>query len=132
MKYFKTILIALISSLSITGISFIDGKIWDVLFYVIGIVSYFIVGTLFSVGILHSKKAGSMAYVIVFLILAVTCFWFYRVLAKFRVWLLSIPLIVRIAIPSIFAAAIIGLIILNIVLKNRKKKENKTEIETLK
>ena len=129
MKNFKALLIALISGLSITGISFIDGKIWNVLFYVIGIISYLIVGVLISFGLLASRKARSEAYAIVFAALALSCLWFYNLLAKFRVWLLDLPIFVKIIVPISLILAIVALIVANCILNSKKKKENKTKNE---
>ena len=58
MKKLKALLVFLISSLAITGVSFIDGKIWNVIFLVVGMIAYVIVGILFSIGVLHGKEAG--------------------------------------------------------------------------
>ena len=69
MKKLNALLVFLISSLTITGVSFIDGKIWDVIFIVVGMVTYAIVGVLFSIGVLHGKEAGKEAYVFVFFLL---------------------------------------------------------------
>ena len=112
MKKFKTLMILLVSSLSITGISFIDGKIWDAIFYIIGISSYFIVGVLISFGFLSTKKAREDAYVIVFVALAFSCLWVYNMLVKFKTWLDSIPITVKIIVPCMLAIVIIALIIL--------------------
>ena len=62
----NALLVALISALAITGISFIDDQIWNVIFIVVGIASYSIVDILFSIGILHGKQAGKDAYALVF------------------------------------------------------------------
>ncbi len=128
MKHFKAFLIALISSLGITGISFIDGKIWNVLFYIIGIISYLVVGMLISFGLLASKKARSDAYVIVFVALSLSCLWVYNLLAKFRAWLLDLPVFVKIIVPCALVLATIALIIANCVLKSKKKKINAVTI----
>ncbi|MDY2896451.1 MAG: hypothetical protein SOT51_06135 [Candidatus Enterosoma sp.] len=40
MKKINTLLVFLISGLAITGDSFIDGKIWDVIFLVVGMIAY--------------------------------------------------------------------------------------------
>lgn len=66
MKRLNALLVFLISSLAITGVSFIDGKIWDVIFLVIGMIAYAIVGILFSIGVLYGKEAGKEAYAFVF------------------------------------------------------------------
>ena len=69
MKKLNTLLVFLISSLTITGISFIDDQVWNVIFYVVGIIAYGIVGLMFSAGILHGKQAGIKAYGLVIFLL---------------------------------------------------------------
>ena len=69
MKKLNALLVFLISSIAITGISFIDGKIWDIIFLVVGMIAYAIVGFLFSIGLLSTKKDGKDAYAFVFLLL---------------------------------------------------------------
>lgn len=128
MKHFRVFLIALISSLTITGISFIDGKIWNVLFYIIGIISYLVVGVLISFGLLASKKARGEAYAIVFVALSLSCLWVYNLLAKFRAWLLDLPVFVKIIAPCALVLATIALIIANCVLESKKKKINAAKI----
>ena len=66
MRKLNALLVFLISSLAITGISFVDGKVWDVIFLVVGMIAYAIVGIIFSIGILHGKQAGKDAYALVF------------------------------------------------------------------
>ena len=63
MKKLNALLVFLISSLAITGVSFIDGKIWNVIFLVVGMIAYAIRGIMFSIGVLHGKKAGKEAFV---------------------------------------------------------------------
>ena len=55
---YKILLVTLVTSLTITGISYIDDKIWNLIMCVIGMLAYSIVGVLFSIGILHGKNAG--------------------------------------------------------------------------
>lgn len=101
MARLNTFLVFLISSIAITGISIIDGKIWDIVFLIIGMVAYAIVGLLFSVGLLSGRKAGKDAYAFVFLLLILAGYGFYQLLVTTRNWILSWPLIIKIVIPSI-------------------------------
>lgn len=118
----------LISSLVITGISFIDGIVWDVVFVVVGLVAYAIVGILFSIGILSTKKQGSDAYAFVFFLLLLGGYGVYKALEALRNWILSWTLAAKIAVPSAISAAIIVGIVLTIRygIKNKEKlkKEN--------
>ena len=123
MKKINALLVFLISSLAITGISFIDGKIWDVIFIVVGLVAYAIVGVLFSIGILSTKKQGSDAYALVFFLLLLGGYGVYKALEALRNWILSWPLAAKIAAPIAIGAAIIVCIILTIryAIKNKDK-----------
>ena len=53
MRKLNALLVLLISSLAITGISFIDDQVWNIIFLVVGMVAYAIVGFMFSIGFLH-------------------------------------------------------------------------------
>ncbi len=121
MKRLNALLVFLISSLAITGVSFIDGKIWDVIFLIVGMIAYAIVGILFSIGALHGKEAGKEAYAFVFFLLLLAGYGVYKCLEHLRLWILAWPLIVKIIVPAVVALCIVGVIIL-IVFKRRKSK----------
>ena len=104
MKKNNALLVFLISSIAITGISFIDGKIWDIVFLVIGLIAYAIVGFLFSVGILSTRQNGKEAYAFVFFLLILSGFGVYKILKTIRNWILSWPLFVKIMVPSFIIA----------------------------
>lgn len=127
MKKINALLVFLISSLTITGISFIDGKVWDVIFLVIGMIAYSIVGILFSIGILHGKDAGKEAYAFVFLLLILGGYAVYKGLEKLRLWILAWPLFVKILVPSIIGAIIITGIVLIILYKKKINGKNQTD-----
>lgn len=122
MKKYIALLTFLISSLTITGISFIDGKIWDVVFLIIGMIAYAIVGVLFSIGVLHGKQAGKDAYTFITVLLLLGGYAAYKGLLAFKKWVISWPLFVKIIVPTIIFLLIVGIIVL-IVFK--KKKGNK-------
>ena len=106
MKKLNALLVFLISSIAITGISFIDGKIWDIIFLVVGMIAYAIVGFLFSIGLLSTKKDGKDAYAFVFLLLLLGGYGFYKLLELIRNWILSWPLFVKILVPTLLIAGI--------------------------
>ena len=112
MKKINAILIFLISSLVITGISTIDGKIWDAIFIVVGMVAYALVGILFSIGIITTKKQGRDAYSIAFFLLLLIGYMVYRLLEGIRNWVFSWPFAIKVAVPSTIGVAIIVGIIL--------------------
>ncbi|MDY4053007.1 MAG: hypothetical protein SOY80_06680 [Bacilli bacterium] len=119
MKKLNALLVFLISGLAITGVSFIDGKIWDVIFIVVGMVAYAIVGVLFSIGVLHGKEAGKEAYAFVFFLLILAGYGVYKGLEKLRLWILAWPLVVKIIVP-IMIALLIGALITLIIIKRKR------------
>lgn len=119
MKKLNALLVFLISSLAITGVSFIDGKIWDFIFIVVGMVAYAIVGILFSIGVLHGKEAGKDAYAFVFFLLIIAGYGVYKGLEKLRLWILAWPLVVKIIVP-IMIALLIGVLITLIIIKRKR------------
>ena len=104
MKKLNALLVFLISSIAITGISFIDGKIWDIVFIVVGLIAYSIVGFLFSIGVLSTRQNGKDAYMLVFFLLILGGFGVYKLLEMARNWILSWPLFVKIMVPSFIIA----------------------------
>ena len=119
MKKLNALLVFLISGLAITGVSFIDGKIWDVIFIVVGMVAYAIGGVLFSIGVLHGKEAGKEAYAFVFFLLILAGYGVYKGLEKLRLWILAWPLVVKIIVP-IMIALLIGALITLIIIKRKR------------
>ena len=120
--YYKILLISLISSLTITGVGFIDDKIWNLIFVIIGMVSYAIVSLLYSIKALKGKQAGKEAYTTIFLILIIIGFYIYQGVINFQKWLMSWPLWVKIMVPSILLILIIMVVILMCI---KIKKTNK-------
>lgn len=119
MKKLNALLVFLISILAITGVSFIDGKIWNVIFLVVGMIAYAIVGILFSIGVLHGKEAGKDAYAFVFFLLILAGYGVYKGLEKLRLWILTWPLVVRNIVP-IMIALLIGALITLIIIKRKR------------
>ena len=119
MKKLNALLVFLISSLAITGVSFIDGKIWDFIFIVVGMVAYAIVGILFSIDVLHGKEAGKDAYAFVFFLLLLAGYGVYKWLEHLRQWILAWPLVVKIIVP-IMIALLIGVLITLIIIKRKR------------
>ena len=130
MKKWNALLVFLISSIAITGISFIDGKIWDTIFLVVGMISYAIVGILFSIGILSTKQNGRDAYALVFFLLILAGYGFYRLLRLIRDWILSWPLIAKIIVPISIGLVLLAGIILVIAKIVKEKKQNGKAKET--
>ena len=125
MKKWNALLVFFISSIAITGISFIDGKIWEIIFLVVGMISFAIVGILFSISILSTKQNGRDAYALVLFLLILAGYGFYRLLRLIRDWILSWPLIAKIIVPiSIGLALLAGIILVIAKIVKEKKKQN--------
>ena len=117
MKKLNALLVFLISSLTITGLSFIDDKIWNAIFLVVGMIAYVIVGIMFSFGILHGKQAGKDAYALVFFLLLLGGYAVYKGLELLKLWALSWSPFVKILVPSTIGLCIVGVVILIILYK---------------
>lgn len=122
MKKLNALLVFLISSLTITGISFIDGKVWSLIFLVVGMIAYGIVGVLFSIGVLHGKEQGKEAYALVFFLLILGGYAVYKGLVNFKLWVLAWPLAIKIIVPVILLLLILVTILL--IIENNKKTDN--------
>ena len=126
---YKLLLITLITSLSITGISYLDSKIWNIVMIVIGMLAYSIVGILFSLGLLHGKNAGKEAYAFVFIILLILGYCVYSGIVaiqnRIKIW----PLYVKIVVPSLLFSAVI-IVTIFYLLKKHKKNNKNDEVNT--
>lgn len=117
MRKLNALLVFLISSLAIIGISFIDDQIWNVIFLIVGMVTYAIVGFMFSIGFLHGKQAGKEAYAFVFFLLLLGGYAVYKGLEQLKLWVLTWPLFVKILVPSIIGLGVITVVVLIILFK---------------
>lgn len=122
LKIYRVLLATLITSLSITGISYLDDKIWNIVLLVIGMTTYSIVGILFSVGLLHGKNAGKEAYVAIFIILLLLGYGVYCGIVNLQKWILSWALWIKITVPAILIAIIVIAIVLIVKSSHSKNK----------
>ncbi len=120
MRKVNALLIFLISSVSITGISFVDGRIWEILFYILGMIAYAIVGIMYSIGLIKGRKEGSDAYAFVLFALILAGYGFYKFLERVRIWILGWPLYVKIIVISVLGVALILIIVYKILLYKHK------------
>ena len=111
MKIKIGILIFLITSLTITGVSFIDDKIWSTVISVIGVISYSIVGLLYSANLIKGSSMGAKGYAVIFVILLLVVYWLYKKLMELQMWINSWPLILKIIVPIVMIILIILVII---------------------
>lgn len=130
MKKYLALLIFLLSSLTIIGISFLDGKIWDIILIVFGIIAYGIVGMLFSIGIIRDKADGKEAYIIVMIILIFGGYWVYKGIQKFHLWILSWPPLWKIMTIIIISVLCIGTFIF--LVKSWKNNNNNNNRKLIK
>lgn len=122
LKIYKVLLVTLITSLSITGISYLDDKIWNIVLLVIGMTTYSIVGILFSIGLLHGKNAGKEAYGAIFIILLLFGYGVYCGIVNLQIWILSWALWIKITVPVILIAIIVIAIVLIVKSSHSKNK----------
>lgn len=122
LKIYKVLLVTLITSLSITGISYLDDKIWNIVLLVIGMTTYSIVGILFSIGLLHGKNAGKEAYGATFIILLLLGYGVYCGIVNLQIWILSWALWIKITVPVILIAIIVIAIVLIVKSSHSKNK----------
>ena len=123
----KALLIVLITSTAITGISFLDDHIWNVIIAVIGVIAYGIVGLLYSIHLIDGKQEGKTAYAAVFIILIIIGFLIYQGILKVEQWILSWPLAVKIIVPTVMGLLIVGTITLLVIGHKKKTVEEKQE-----
>lgn len=110
MKKYIALLVFLISSLTITGISFIDGKIWDTVLLIVGFLAYCAVGLLYSIRFIGGKEAGKEAYAIFFTIFLIGAYAVYARIQKLHAWILSWHIAWKIIVPIILLL-VIGFIV---------------------
>lgn len=102
----------LLTSITITGVSFIDNLILSRIVASLATISVLIVGIFYKIGIIDSKSEGSKAFDGVFVILLFLALIIYLGIRKFQEWFLTSPMYVKIIIPSVLGLLIIGIIIL--------------------
>lgn len=118
---YKVLLVTLITSLSITGISFLDDKVWNIVIAIVGVVTYAIVGGIYAIHEISGKQDAKEAYAAVFIILLLLGYCVYQGIIKLQLSILSLPVAVKIVVPVIIAIAIFGLVVL-LVIKERRIK----------
>ncbi len=127
---YKIILVTLISSVAITGIGFVDDKIWEIVFVIVGMLAYSIVGLLYSYRFISGPQAGKQAYAAVFIIITVIGYIIYQKLLEFKLWLISWPLYVKIIVISSLIISVITTIIIMCV-RIFKSKKNAESLENI-
>lgn len=119
---YKVLLITLITSLSITGISFLDDKIWNLIMAIVGVVTCAIVGGLYSIHAISGKQAGKEAYAAVFIILLFLGYCVYQGIIKLQQWMFSWPLVLKIIVPCLMILLISGTIIWIVIISKMERR----------
>ena len=126
---FPIVLSIAISSLTVTGVSVIDGQFWNVVLKVLGLLAYGVVGLLISIGLLKGRKASLKAYAFILGLLILGAFEIYRLLDLFKQWVLGWALFVKILVPSVLFVAVGSIIIFKILISKRHKKAKENTIK---
>ena len=79
---------------------------------ILGMITYSIVGIMFSIGLISGRNAGKKAYSVVFIVLLIDGYCVYQGIVKFQEWILSWSPIVKIIVPVTILIMIVGTIIL--------------------
>ena len=111
-----TLLVFLITSLTITGVSFIDDKIWSTIMSIIGTISFSIIGSLYSAKLINGSSMGAKGYTVVFVVFLLIVYWIYKKLMELQEWINSWQLIFKIIVP-IFMVILIILVLIWIIYK---------------
>lgn len=112
MKKYLSLFIFLLTSLSITGISFFDGLIWDNILKALSYISYLIVWGLLSSGLVKGKQNGKDAFIVVLFILLIGVYGIYKGILKLKAWIISWHLAFKIIVPIVLLCLVIFVLIL--------------------
>ena len=111
MKKWMALLLFLVTSISITGFSFIDNLILDRVIAGLATASFILVGLLYEFGVIDSKSEGSEAFKGVFVILLILALIIYLGIRKFQEWVLLWPLYVKILVMGGLGLLVVGVIV---------------------
>ena len=128
-KGFVSLIIALAGTISITGISLLDSSFWNLLFRILGMIAYGIVGVLYAIGAISTKKGGSEAFWKTLAILIILGFFIYEGMGRVQNWFLSWALGWKIVFFSVLGAILIFVVFLLIKSKISSQEEKTTQSE---
>lgn len=111
MKKWIVILLTLFTSISITGLSFIDNLILNRIIAILVAFAFFFVGILYKFGFIIGKEEGQEAFKGVLIVLLIFAFVIYLGIRKFQNWVLLWPLALKIIVPSVLGLVFICVII---------------------
>lgn len=104
MKKWLSVLLLLISSITITGFSFVDNMIVSKVLAIIFTATFFIVGILYNINLLNNKNDGSKAFVVIAIILILLCFVIYLGVINLKEWIVGWPKYVKIIVSGLLIA----------------------------
>lgn len=128
-KGFVELIVTLVGTISITGISLIDSSFWNLLFRILVMVAYGLVGLFYSLGLISTKKEGREAYWKTLLVLIILGFFVYEGIVRVQNWFLSWALGWKIAFFSVLGAMLLFVVFLLIKSKISPKEKNATPYE---
>ncbi len=117
---YKILLITLITSLLITGISFLDNKIWNIVMLIVGMLAYGMVGIQYSLHIIVGKQEGKDAFAATVIVLIILGVFVYNGIIEFQRWICSWALWIKIVVPTIMGILLIGIITMLIFCRKKK------------
>ena len=126
LSFVKFLLVSFMSGLVITGISFIDGKIWNIIFAVVGVIAGEIVANLANILLLPKHKKGELTIGITIILLAFV-YRIYQAFYNLKLWLISLPIWIKLIPVYIFVVGLI-IVMIFIILKKKKNKKQIKEV----
>ena len=120
----KFLLVFFMSGLVITGISFIDSKIWNIIFAVAAAIAGEIVANLANIFFLSKHDRGQLTLAITIILLALV-YKIYEAFYHFKLWLVSLSIWIKLIPVFVF---VIGLIVV-LAIFIRKKQKSKKPVE---
>lgn len=123
----KRLLIVLITTIAITGISFIDNLIWKIIMAVICTLAFMIVNCLYRKDIIHGTRAGREANAAITIILIIVGILIVSGIIKLVQWIDSWLLWIKVLVIIILLLGIIITFIFMIIAKRNSELTNKEE-----
>ena len=128
-KGFVSLIVALAGTISITGISLLDSSFWNLIFRILGMIAYGIVGILYAIGAISTKKEGSEAFWKTLAILILLGFFVYEGIVRVQNWFLSWALGWKIAFFSVLGAILLFVVFLLVKSKISSQDEKTAQNE---
>lgn len=121
LSFVKFLLVFFMSGLVITGISFIDSKMWNIIFAVVAAIAGEIVANLANVFFLSKHDKGQLTLGITIILLALV-YKIYEAFYNLKLWLVSLSIWIKLIPVFVF---VLGLIVVVAILIRKKQKSKK-------